>query len=262
MKPDLVVDVGNSRIKWGRCARDAVAEVAALPPDDPAAWQRRLDDWKAAGPLTWVLSGVHPQRRDRLADWLRRRGDTVRLVESAAQLPLAVKVEHPDKVGIDRLLDAVAANTRRRPGLPAVVIDAGSAVTVNYLDEDGAFLGGAILPGLRLMAQALHDYTALLPLVDLRQPPPPVSVLGPDPHRPISPVGTNTTEAVKAGILYAVVGGVESLINALWSPSGGGLEVFLTGGDADILEPELAYEVLWWPQMTLEGIRLTAEALP
>src|SRR4051812_37005032 len=151
MKPDLVADVGNSRVKWGRCSADAVLESASLPFDDPIAWQEQLDRWGIQASLRWVVTGVHPPRRERLADWLRQRGDQVWVLDSWQRLPLRVALEHPERVGIDRLFNAVAANQRRKPGRPAILIDAGSAVTVDWLDEHGAFCGGTIFPGLRLM---------------------------------------------------------------------------------------------------------------
>ena len=89
-------------------------------------------------------------------------------------------------------------NSRRRPDTPAVIVDAGSAVTVDYVDERGVFRGGAILPGLRLMAQALHDYTALLPVVTI--------------DGEAAMPGATTTEAIKAGVFAAVLGGVERLV--------------------------------------------------
>jgi type III pantothenate kinase len=246
--PRLVVDVGNTRIKWGLCDAALVVDFAALPPDDLSAWQRQLDTWHLTGALTWVLSGVHPGRRDRLADWLRERGDTFRLVTMPSQLPLEVALEHPEKAGIDRLLNAVAVNTRRSPGAPAVIVDAGSAVTVDYLDEHGVFRGGAILPGLRLMVQALHDYTALLPVVELSG-----EVVVP---------GTSTPSAMSAGIFCAVLGGIGELIARLQrqAPMGTKLDVFLGGGDAPLLLGQLPQQTQHWPLMTLEGLRMTARA--
>jgi type III pantothenate kinase len=242
--PLLVVDVGNTRVKWGRCDANAVAAAAALPPDDPAAWQRQLDAWALTGPLTWAVGGVHPARRDRLAEWLRQRGDTVHLLTSPEQLPLRTALPHPEKAGIDRLLNAVAVNSRRRPGTPAVVIDAGSAVTVDFIDEQGGFQGGAILPGLRLMAQALHDYTALLPVVT-------VDVDAPVP-------AANTVDALKSGILAAALGGIEWLLAR--AP---GAQVFVGGGDAELVAPRLTRPAEVWPLMTLEGVRLSvASAFP
>jgi type III pantothenate kinase len=196
MKPDIVVDVGNSRIKWGRCQADRVAELVALPPDDPDAWQRQLDLWDSGGEHLWAVSDVHPQRRDRLVEWLRGRGDRVELLDWP-RLPLTVGLPHPERVGIDRLLNAVAASSwRRRAG--AVLVSAGSAVTVDWLDEASVFRGGAIFPGLRLMAQALHEHTALLPLIQVQQADPPLP-------------GTSTPEAMQAGIYWAAAGGIKAL---------------------------------------------------
>src|SRR5262249_39329320 len=157
----------------------------SLPPDE-GAWGEQAGRWGLSSPSRWAIAGVHPARRDQLADWLCRRGDEVHFFDDPSLLPLRVLLERPDRVGIDRLLDAVAANSRRVPGVPAVVIDVGTAVTVDWLDGTGAFRGGAILPGLRLMAHALHDYTALLPLVEAPR------------RMPVLP-GNATTPAIEAG---------------------------------------------------------------
>ncbi|MBL8798403.1 MAG: type III pantothenate kinase [Planctomycetia bacterium] len=262
MKPDLVVDVGNTRIKWGRCEKGAIRELASLPHDDPAAWQAQLAAWQLSGPRAWAVSGVVPKRRDQLIDWLRTQGQQVCLLDRAVQLPLQVGVPAPDRVGIDRLLNAVAANHRlqrsRKPGShgkPAVIVDAGTAVTVDLLSPEGAFVGGAIFPGRRLMSLALHQHTALLPLVQNTQGNPP-------------PVGEDTTAAIVAGVHHAVAGGINQLlkwqlgsryprVNYPTAPA-----IFLTGGDAPLLQHSIDDRARLWPEMTLEGIRLAAEAQP
>jgi pantothenate kinase type III len=99
MKPSLVVDVGNSRIKWGLCQDPML--YSSLPPDDPAAWQQQMVAWGQTGPLTWAIAGVHPERRDRLAGWARQRGDTMWVLDDWHSLPLTVRLEHPEWVGID-----------------------------------------------------------------------------------------------------------------------------------------------------------------
>lgn len=247
MRPNIVVDVGNSRIKWGLCGPDTVHESCSLPPDEPAAWKRQMELWTTARGL-WVVAGVHPPRRDQMAAWLRDCGQNVRMLDDPNELPLRVSVARPDHVGVDRLLDAVAANSRRTAGTPAVVIDAGSAVTVDLINGSGAFAGGAILPGMWLIAKALHDYTALLPLL-----PPPEK-------RPAIP-GANTPAAMEAGIFWAVAGGIAALLHEYRSLCRSEIDVFLTGGDGPRLHPVLS-EAHLWPEMTLEGIRLSAEALP
>lgn len=247
MRPNVVVDVGNSRIKWGLCDDGAVRAVCSLAPDEPAAWKRQMEMWTAARGL-WVVTGVNPPRRDRFIDWLHQCGQQVRLLDDPRELPLRVLVARPDHVGVDRLLDAVAANSRRAPETPAVVIDAGSAVTVDLVDGSGAFAGGAILPGMRLMVKALHDYTALLPIIS------------PPEKRPAIP-GTDTPAAMELGIFWAAVGGITSLLGEYQDLYPSVIEVFLTGGDGPRLHPVFPESHLW-SEMTLEGIRLSAEALP
>ncbi len=223
MKPAVVADVGNSRIKWGRCAADAIVETAALPADDPLTWQGQVATCGLAAPQDWAVSGVAPERRDALIEWLVRSGHRVALIDDPAQLPIRVDVERPDAVGVDRLLNAVAANRRRNPRHQAIMIDAGSAVTVDQVTVDGAFSGGSIFPGLRLMARSLHDYTALLPVVEVTEP-------GPLPAR-------STMAAMRAGVFWAVVGGVRALVLELsgGAASTANVDVFLTGGDAGSL---------------------------
>lgn len=246
MTPDVVVDVGNTRIKWGRCEPDAVVEMASLPPDDPAAWERQLEKWSFSREKQWVLAAVHPARLKRLTTWLRERGERVQVVTHPRDLPLQTLLAEPEKAGIDRLLDAVAANLRRRPGRGAVVVDAGSAVTVDLLDETGTFAGGAIFPGLRLMAKALNDYTALLPVIETPRDVPPAP-------------GMTTIAAMEAGIYWSVVGGVEAIVSE-YKRRVPTLDLFLTGGDAPVLHYVLSDSILW-PEMTLEGLRWTAETL-
>ena len=172
------------------------------------------------------------------------------MVDRVQQLPLQVSLEQPDTVGIDRLLNAVAAVQHPSGGrVPAIIVDAGSAVTVDWVDEDGSFRGGAILPGLRLMAQALHEHTALLPLVQIDQPSPPLP-------------GRSTDGAMQAGVYHAVAGGINELIARFTQQSASLPHIFLTGGEAELLRPAVNERAELWPEMTLEGIRLTAEAQP
>jgi type III pantothenate kinase len=147
------------------------------------------------------------------------------------------------------LLNGVAASHRLPAGGAAVLVDAGSAVTVDWLDESGAFAGGAILPGLGLMARALHEYTALLPLVQVAHPNPPVP-------------GTSTLAAIEAGVFWAVAGGIQALLTQLAAHARDTPQIFVTGGDGPLLAKALNRDVHLWPNMTLEGIRIAAESVP
>jgi len=248
VKPAVVVDVGNSRIKWGRCRDERIVEVTALPPGDVATWERQTTAWNLDAASSWVLSGVQPAHRDHLRQWLLSRSQRIVEITSFRQIPIEVAVDVPDRVGIDRLLNAVAANSTRPPGRHAVLIDAGSAVTVDLVDEQGRFRGGAIMPGLRLMADALHRNTAMLPLVTVEER--------------FDPPGLSTVPAMQAGIFHAVLGGIESLVRAFRRRFGEEGVLLFGGGDAAILAPHLSFPATVWPEMTLEGIRLTANSLP
>src|SRR5579859_6614965 len=115
MKPDVVVDIGNSRLKWGLVdpARSDLLATESLQ-DDPAQWQQTIARWLTCPSskdmrksLSWVVASVNPGRTERLRAWIAERGDSFFHLQYASQLPLQIDVEHPDRVGIDRLLNAV-----------------------------------------------------------------------------------------------------------------------------------------------------------
>jgi type III pantothenate kinase len=157
-------------------------------------------------------------------------------------------IETPEKVGIDRLLNAFAAHQLVKP-MPAIVFSLGTAITADLVDEHGVFHGGAIAPGARLMAKALNDYTAKLPLIDN---PKLLDVTCP---------GKNTDQAIRLGIAFSVIGmlhGLSSMLASLCGP----LPAFVfTGGDMELLtdakgnrwslDPERTHYV---PTLTLDGI--------
>jgi type III pantothenate kinase len=252
MKPNVVVDIGNSRIKWGYCAQDRVGDVVSLDPDNENSWEEQIKARVLKEPLQWAVAGVHPERVDRFIDWVKQRGDKVALIHDRTLLPIKIEVGEPGRVGIDRLLNALAARSRVIPGESIAIIDAGSAVTVDWVDQEGAFRGGAIFPGLQLMAKALHEHTAALPLIEVNRSTP----------RHILP-GNSTELAIRGGVFWAVAGGITSIIRLFGSRTEPYLNfvIYLTGGDAKILQPILHSEIKLWPEMTLEGVRIAAEAL-
>jgi type III pantothenate kinase len=247
MKPDVVVDVGNSRIKLGRCPDGRIVAFSSLSSRGEGDWEKQLDTWQIGKPSSFAISGVDPTAIASFSEWLRHSGHRVQPIDSYEKLPIKVMVEIPGRVGLDRLLNAVAANTRRGEK-PAIVVDAGSAVTVDFVDSDGAFAGGAIFPGFRLMTEALHDYTALLPRLEITD-------------APASALGRRTEAAIHAGVFWSVVGGIDALARELAAQASMRPEIFLTGGDAALIRGALSQPATHWPEMTLEGIRLSAETL-
>jgi len=250
MSPDIVVDIGNTRIKFGRCtSAPGITELASLSPDDPEAWKSQAEAWGVPFGGRFAIASVVPSRAARLWEWIEAAGYRATMIQDPLSLPLHVAVPEPTKVGIDRLLSATAAH-RRAPGRPIIVATAGTAVTVDFVSAEGRFIGGAIFPGFGTMLHSLHEHTALLPDVAIQEP-----------VRHV--VGTNTIEAMKSGVFWSVVGGISSI--AMHGQQTLGLErpkLFITGGDGHLLEGHFHFDPEIVPTLTLEGIRLAAEALP
>lgn len=256
--PLVAVDIGNSRIKFGLFASPPEAADVDLPapvktfdlPPEPerfpeiGAWLGSETPPHAAA---WWIGSVERSATVKLVDWLRQADVSRITVLSAGDLPLAVRLPRPDMVGIDRLLDAVAANRLRTAGQAAIVVDLGTAITVDLVSSQGEFLGGAILPGIGTSARALHQFTDLLPLVkmhELAEPPP--------------ALGSNTVEAMTSGLYWGAVGGVKQLIELLGGSIAGEPAIFLTGGAAPAVAGLLSQSARYEPHLTLAGIALAA----
>jgi type III pantothenate kinase len=241
----IVVDIGNSRMKWGRCAADGVTQIASLPLYELDAYQKQLDEWRDASTRQWVLAASNPLALERFSAWLEVNDEAFLVLKEHGEFPLPLAVERPEQVGKDRLANALAYRALRwlKTKKPGILVDAGSALTIDLVDAEGVFRGGAILPGLSMMARALNYYTTRLPLVDL-----PANV-------PTQP-GRSTQEAIQLGICSAALGAIHELRRVY----GQGAHLVLTGGDAMWVK-QACPEAEVWPEMTLEGIRLAAEAL-
>jgi type III pantothenate kinase len=245
--PDIVVDIGNSRIKWGWCQDGRVERVSNLG-DDVEEWNREIANF--AGKPTWAVVSVHPGRMERFREWANTRRDTVLVINHHQQIPVPIWISSPHTVGLDRLCATLAAAKLYGPEEPLLVIQVGTAVVLNLVSPTGAFRGGAILPGFQLMATALSTGTSQLPKVEITQP------------ESIFP-GENTADAIRRGIYYAIKGAIVMLRSGFtMTVDHYELKVILTGGDAHLLENDLSQPVIHVPTLTLEGIRIAAEALP
>lgn len=254
--PIVAVDIGNNRIKLGWF--DAAGADGLPAPTNTiqiAGESPRLDriaDWLGPRRASWWIGTVNRPTATRLLEWIGdcRPEHPVTLL-AAGDLPLAVDVEQPDCVGIDRLLDAVAANRLRAPGRAAVVVDVGSAITVDLVSPDGHFLGGSIAPGIGMSARAMHAFTDLLPLVEaseLASPP--------------APRGTSTITAMRSGLFWGAVGAIRELVARLSADFPQAPDVFLTGGAGPAVAELLGPHVRHVPHLTLAGIALVVLASP
>ncbi len=249
--PLVAVDVGQSRIKLGDFEH---------PLAEPLPHPRRavsVDvDWtdaelesflpREAASYAWSIASVNRPAAARLIAWLEARDVSRVTLLTCADLPLQVDLPCPDRVGLDRLVNAVAVNRLRTEGRAAIVLDFGSAITVDRVSTNGAFAGGAILAGTSMSARALHAFTDLLPLVDVDEPPP--------------ALGKSTLAAISSGLYWGTIGAVRELVARLAEDSAA--EIFLTGGAAPpfatILHDHGPCPPQFVPHLTLAGIALAA----
>ncbi|MBI5624818.1 MAG: type III pantothenate kinase [Elusimicrobia bacterium] len=154
-------------------------------------------------------------------------------------LPLAVKA--PAEVGADRIVNALAA--RELVGAPSLVVDIGTAVTVDCVTEAGAYGGGAIMPGPGMAVDALRDHTAKLPYVE--------------PRRVSRAIGRDTAECIRSGLYFGWLGMIRAVVEKTRSEMGGGrIPVIATGGWARLFRSGLGPDFCIMPDLTLEGLRL------
>jgi type III pantothenate kinase len=253
MLPLIAVDIGNSSTKLGWFG-DSPKRDGALPVPkqvwDCATAQplaQAIADQLPAGPVRWRVASVHREGQRQLSEWalVNRPRDDFKIL-THRDLPLEFRVEIPERVGLDRLAAAVAASAIRG-GRPAVVVDAGTAITVDLVSADGAFEGGVILPGFRLTAEALAAGTNQLPLATFtgQDQPPPV-------------VGNHTEGAIRSGLFWGAVGAVREVIERMSASLCEQPHVFVTGGDLRHLAPLVSPHSQFVPNMVLSGIATAA----
>lgn len=235
----LAIDVGNSSMKWGVFRGAENLSLFRLPPGDIGAWERTWQSLELPLHSRVLLSSVVPQTMERVVEWLARKGHPARVV-AHNDIPMPMQVDNPGKTGIDRLLAAFAALRLDEAAPGAVTVNVGSAITVDLVLRDQGFQGGAILPGFRLMAQALHQNTAQLP-----------EVLVPSaiPHRE----GKNTQDALTFGISHAILGAIRSITDH-YRQSHARLGLFVSGGDGELFARALGAEYQFHSEMVLIGL--------
>lgn len=249
----LGVDIGNSGLKiaaldladdsilnvyrirwnaWDPTVTDGQPGDSFLPHDrrwlqalDELVAQRLLPPNAPAGPaIPWLISSVRRDATQLLRSHLSQLGHRQVCFIDHRLLSMGIDVQHPEQVGIDRLLAAYAAASMTSVR-PFVVIQAGSAVTVDLVTAgDGpdhvVFQGGAILPGVPLMLRLLAKATDLLPEIDAEE----------QVDLPSLP-GKNTQQAMLCGVTSSLIGGVQHLLKRYRDHFGKGLPVILSGGD-------------------------------
>jgi type III pantothenate kinase len=242
----LAIAVGNSRLHVGTFVDSELKRVKHLALGQQGDWAALLKEmWSDFGDAAEAeIAGccVVPDLLGPVSDAVRAAtGEDVQWVGSDLPVPITVTTDEPQKTGVDRAL--VTAAAYEQLGKACVVVDAGTALTVNLCNNEGSLVGGAIAPGATAMLDAMSERGALLPSS--------VTFAVPD-----SAYGTDTVDAMRHGVTGALRGLVQSMAERWGEEMGTWPEVIATGGDAAALFDgwEIVHAIS--PELLIYGIAL------
>lgn len=239
----LLIDVGNTRIKWCYSEAGQLSGIKALRRDD-SGFDHQLGCLDTRGVASiWVSCVAHAAVNASIREWagLRRLNEPHFIQSPQSAHGLVNAYAMPDRLGVDRWLCMLGA--RQLAQGPVCVIDAGTALTIDVVDAAGKHQGGLIVPGLQLMQRTLLNHTG--------------QILMDQPGEVVS-LGVNTTEAVQSGTHQALVALIETKLGALQTEFPG-LQTFITGGDVDTLLRLLDLPLTHQPDLIFRGLQIYAE---
>jgi len=247
------IDIGNTNITFGLYEGEVlraswrIRTIHEKMPDEYGILMDQLFRHRGYGPeqvtgaaIASVVPPLTPIFQQACRSYV---GQVPLVVDAGVKTGVPIKYDNPRGVGADRVVDAAAVKALY--GLPACVVDFGTATTFDAVSAEGVYLGGAIAPGIGIAARALFERTAKLPRVELTRPP--------------AAIGRNTPHAMQSGLLFGYVGLVEGMVARFKAELGPGTQVVATGGLAQIIARETDVIDVVDPWLTLHGLRIVYE---
>jgi type III pantothenate kinase len=253
----LAIDVGNTNIVLGVFDGDTLVESWRLQTlrertsdelgllVDGLFSRSRIERVQVRG---IILGSVVPPLTSTIVTMAERYfGVKALTVDPATNSGMPILYKNPWEVGADRIVNSVAAYEKfgRGANRPLIVVDFGTATTLDAVSAKGEYLGGAICPGVQISADALFQRAARLPRIDVR--------------KPARIVGQTTVAAMQSGLFYGYVGMVEGLVRRMNDELGGHALCIATGGLAPVIAPETPLIEHVDPDLTLQGLRIVWE---
>ena len=240
----LLLDIGNTHTHLGLANDKRVRRHCNL---DTSEWRdgsgmARIDEFIGRSQIdAAAFCSVVPRMTPLCTRFLRKR--KLRFLELTSRTIPGIGIDYPnpETIGPDRLANAIAVNAFF--GAPALVVDFGTAVTFDVVNAAGKYVGGIIAPGLSAMTDYLHEKTALLPKITIREPG--------------GIIGKNTRQAMLIGAVHGYRGLIRGLIRELKAElKARRLPVVATGGYAELIADRMPEITAVQPNLTLEGLRL------
>ena len=234
----LAIDVGNTQIKWAVFEQNTLFESGII---SNLEWEKALENTLKNFPkvTNMVVASVGKLEEE---DFLRfSSAIKVEFITKESKFPFQNLYSSPNTLGIDRMVLAAGA-VLQFPDKNRLVIDAGTCITYDFIDEKNNYFGGAISPGIRLRYESLHNYTAKLPLLTR--------------ENPEKLIGDTTHQSVHSGIINGVTMEIDGFINAILDKNDNFI-IILTGGDSDFLAKRLKNTIFANPNFLLESLNQT-----
>lgn len=234
----LTIDVGNTRIKGavfeGNTLRDSFVFSSS---ELDSSLQNIIHSYKEITDI--VVSAVSDLEKNNFSHFSPYLN--LHFVSHKDPFPFVNHYETPQTLGVDRLVLATGA-TLLYPNQNRLIIDVGTCVTYDFVDQNNHYWGGAISPGLNLRYTALHEFTAKLPLLTIESP--------------VSFVGKSTQESIHSGVVNGLVYEIEGFIEE-YSAKYSNFIIILTGGDTDFLAKRLKNTIFAKSNFLLESLNQT-----
>ena len=243
---NLLIDIGNSRLKWATEQAGQIGSIQALDYRQPLAYQSLEQSWQTlARPSKIAIACVGAVQQIAAIESLANRlwpAIEIMIPKSTAAFGSVINAyPQAEKLGVDRWLALLAAH-QHYPG-NSCIIDCGTAITLDFIDSHGQHRGGLISPGLMLMKKSLAQNTAALGLSQQTQ---------------ALCLADNTLNAIDSGTLLAAIGLIEAAIKRYQPVE----QVIITGGDADLIQQYLSINSVTDQALVLKGLLLSINTPP
>ena len=228
---NLVIDYGNSAAKVGIFDHQNLMEKQVVQSEEALK-----NFFTTCEPENIIVSSVKTNAGV-VASWVKVKGRKF-ILDKDLPMPVKNLYKTPETLGVDRLAGVCGAQ-QIFPFQNCLVIDAGTCITYDFVDKDGAYYGGGISPGLRMRFQAMHTLTARLTLVELADE--------------VNLIGDSTETSLQSGTIHGAVAEIEGIIQRYQSQFAG-LKVILCGGDTLFFENKLKASIFASPELVLVGL--------
>ncbi len=232
----LAIDVGNTLIKIGVFEQQQLLSMQSY---ERFTTDKLRESFKNFSPLTSAIISSVVDHPNELVDFLRSEMQVIEL-NANLPVPLTIRYSTPDTLGNDRIALAVGASGLY-PSADLLIIDAGTCITFDFVNDKGEYFGGAISPGIHMRYKALHTFTDKLPFVsDVEN---------------VDLIGNSTIGSIKSGVLNGVIAEVDGIIDR-YKKEHPGLKVIFTGGNLKYFDKSLKNNIFANSNLLLEGLNM------